>query len=264
MRGKTIAWLGLALAVLAVAGCKPRPMTVTTPPPPPTPLSFTQETPDATVSLAIAPAIATWPELHKKLYDEGVAELKRDIEAARNDRSHLEGEGFPNPAYDQSIRWNLNAWTPRLVGLKGTWDSYTGGAHPNNGYNTLIWDTNAKSAINRSELFIAPGPGDAAMQTSLCDAIAQARKANGVEVTPDIEESWPCPKWRDSDFVLAQSATPGKLGGLTFVFDPYAIGSYAEGPYEATVPYAAFKTIVAPAYAGEFADGPLRAPPVRK
>jgi hypothetical protein len=82
MRGKTIAWLTMALAALTVAACKPKPKPLP-PAPPPIPLTFTQTTPDASVRLAIAPAIAAWPDLHKKLYDEGVTELKKDIDAAR-------------------------------------------------------------------------------------------------------------------------------------------------------------------------------------
>jgi hypothetical protein len=79
--------------------------------------------------------------------------------------------------------------------------------------------------------------------------------------SPDDDKMWPCPTWRESDFVLAASAVPNKLGGLTFVFDPYAIGSYAEGPYEVTVPYDAIKGVIAPAYAGEFVGGPLKSAP---
>jgi hypothetical protein len=95
------------------------------------------------------------------------------------------------------------------------------------------------------------------VQAVLCDGISQARASKGVPPTDD-GAMWPCPKWRDSNFVLTPSNTPGKIGGLTFVFDPYAIGSYAEGPYEVTVPYLAIKGVLAPTYAGEFAGSPVQ------
>lgn len=254
MRARTLALLLAVLAAGALAACKPKPPAP--PPPPAKPLTFVQTTPDATVKLTIAPAIAEWPGLHEKIYNDGVAELKRDIETAKNDRAHLAGEGFPNPAYEHELSWSLAAHNIRLVSLKGSWFSYTGGAHPNSGFNTLLWDVNA-AEIARSDLLLPPGPGDAQVQTALCDGIRQARAGKGVGPTDDVS-MWPCPKWRDADFVLTPSSTPGKLGGFTFVFDPYSIGSYAEGPYEVTVPYAAIKGVLAPAFANEFAGGPAQ------
>lgn len=260
MRAKTILVLAACAAALGAAGCKPKPKPVAKPA---QPLSFTQVTPDATVKLIIAPAIAAWPQLSAKLYNEGVAELNKDIETAKSDRAHIAGEGFPNPAYEHELTWSLAASNPRLVSLKGSWFSYTGGAHPNSGSNSLTWDTNLGQAINRSELFKPQGPADAAVQKALCDGIGQARIAKGVPPESD-PGTWPCPKWRDVELVLVASTTPGKLGGVDFLFDPYAIGSYAEGPYEVVVPYAAIKDVLAPAYAGEFAGAPRAAAPAKQ
>jgi hypothetical protein len=111
MRAKTL--LALAAAALAVAGCKPKPA----PPKPAEPLTFSQTTPDATVKLTIAPAIAAWPQLREKLYGDGVTELKKDLETAKSDRAHIAGEGFPNPAYEHELTWSLSAATQRLVSL---------------------------------------------------------------------------------------------------------------------------------------------------
>jgi hypothetical protein len=257
MRATTLA-LTVMLAVAPLAACKRKPPAP--PAPPPTPLTFAQATPDATVRLAIAPAIAAWPALHQKLFNDGTAELKKDLETAKDDRGHIAGEGLPNPAYEHELTWSVAARTPRLVSLKGTWMSYTGGAHPNSGFRTLLWDTNSASGpIDRSELLAPPGAGDATVQAALCDAIHQARIAKGVG--PDEDPSmWPCPKWRDSDFVLERSGVPGKFGGFTFVFDPYSIGSYAEGPYEVTVHYTVIKNVLAPTYANEFSGGPVHPP----
>src|SRR5665213_1523366 len=135
MRAKTLALLLIVATAGATAACTPKP---TSPAKPATPLSFAQTTPDASVNLTIAPAIATWPDLHQKLYADGVAELKRDLDTAKSDRAHISGEGFPNPAYEQGLAWDLAGSTQRLVSLKGRWDSYTGGAHPNSGFHTLI------------------------------------------------------------------------------------------------------------------------------
>lgn len=260
MRAKTALMFLACLAAISAAGCKPKPKPA---PKPVQPLSFTQATPDATVKLTIAPAIGAWPQLSQKLYSEGTTELKKDIETAKSDRAHIAGEGFPNPAYEHELTWSLSAATQRLVSLKGTWFSYTGGAHPNNGFHSLVWDTNLGRPIDRSELFLPQGPGDAAVQKALCDGIGQARAAKGAPPESD-PNTWPCPKWRDAEFVLVASTAPGKLGGVDFLFDPYAIGPYAEGPYEVVVPYAAIGGVLAPAYAGEFAGAPKPPAPAAK
>ena len=41
-----------------------------------------------------------------------------------------------------------------------------------------------------------------------------------------------------------------------FLIGPYQVGPYAEGSYEVTVPQAAFRALLAPAYADEFAGTP--------
>ena len=59
-------------------------------------------------------------------------------------------------------------------------------------------------------------------------------------------------------FVLAPSTTTGKAGGLIFLIGPYQVGPYAEGGYEIVVPQTAFRRLLAPAYADEFAGNPVR------
>ena len=60
-------------------------------------------------------------------------------------------------------------------------------------------------------------------------------------------------------FVVVAFCT-GLAGGLIFLIGPYQVGPYAEGPYEVAVPLSAFQSLLAPAYADEFAGGPAKAP----
>ena len=61
--------------------------------------------------------------------------------------------------------------------------------------------------------------------------------------------------------MLAAGTTAGKAGGLVFLIAPYLVGPYAEGSYEVTVPQSAFRSLLAPAYADEFAGQPVEAQP---
>ena len=58
--------------------------------------------------------------------------------------------------------------------------------------------------------------------------------------------------------MLAPSTTPGKAGGLIFLIGPYQVGPYAEGGYEVAIPQSVFRSLLAPAYADEFAGQPPR------
>jgi hypothetical protein len=45
---------------------------------------------------------------------------------------------------------------------------------------------------------------------------------------------------------LTPSTELGKSAGLTFHYSPYAVGSYAEGPYTVVVPWTAFRQHLSP------------------
>jgi hypothetical protein len=117
----------------------------------------------------------------------------------------------------------------------------------------VLWDAAARKMLEPGALFVAGG--DAAIQKALCEGLkaAKAERMPGEDLSDD---SWACPEWRKSRFVLVPSTEPGKLGGLTFLFDPYEVGSYAEGDYEVTLPWTVFKAVLAPTWAGEFGGAP--------
>jgi hypothetical protein len=216
------------------------------------PLTFSQENPDVSVKLTLARDISRWPGLHREVFARGSAELRKFAAAAPGERAEAKTAEYDPPQYARELEWSLAAATPRLVSLRQTWYENTGGAHPNHGYDSYLWDVAANRSIGNAVLF-KTGGDEAAVQKALCDGIDKVKTGRGVEWDP---ESWPCPKWREARFVLTPSTVPGKIGGLTFLFDPYAIGSYAEGEYDVTVPQSVLAPLLAAAYAGEFAGAP--------
>lgn len=251
------------------ASPRPRPYALGLPSPPVlkpgqrVPLSYKAETEDVILSLTIGREVAAWPELHRQIYEISYASLMRGRKEAEDDHpkprsQHPEATRLP---YFYERTWRLAASSAHLVSIKGTWNSFNNGLHDDIGYNPILWDVVRNAPMRPSSLFRPLGPADIAVQAALCEGIDQTNVAKGL--TPSIDDS-DCPKWRESDFVLAQSATRGKLGGIVFLFDPYVVASYTAGPYEVTLPYRAVKAVIAPAYAGDFADGPLRPTRVRK
>lgn len=224
------------------------------------PLDFANRTAAAEVSLKLPAELARQPDLHARLYSEGVASLRQFAEGAANERAELgEGEGAPQQPYSREVEWSVGADTGKLLGVWSMQAEYTGGAHGNSSFNAVLWDKALKRVVSPTLLF---GPGvDEAMNKALCDALtAEKKRRLGDTYLPPAPDSWTCPKWRDTVFTLAPSTTAGKAGGLVFLIPPYMAGAYAEGDYRIAVPAGAFARYLKPAYADEFAGSPKLPP----
>ena len=261
----------LSLAVAAtLAGCnrdkaaEPAPPAATagtgaivTPADAAAPMAFESKTAFAEVSLTLPVAIKAQPDLHARLYAAAVRDLREFSEGAQADRTEAGGdEGMG--AYNKSIEITPGAETGKLFSLIRTDSEYTGGAHPNSSFAAILWDKALKRELAAADLFTKTGDLSA-LDTALCAAInAEKRKRDPQARTVSLTGSdmWTCPRAASVPFVLAQGTMPGKTGGLVFLIGPYMVGPYSEGAYEVTVPQSAFRSLLAPAYADEFAGQP--------
>ena len=251
----------LALVTL-LAACEQKPAP---PPPAPTapapavapaapvrPLAFDQSDAAAKVALRLPAEIAGFPALHAMLYDREVAGLKTFTAKAQTDRKASTGQ-FPWRPYARQGQWFLAADAAPLVALRALWFEDTGGAHPNHGGASLLWDTTSNSEVQPKALFRADADMTA-LDKAICDAVATAKTRR--EGAVPLNDMFSCPKWTETVLVPAASTTPGKIGGLTAIIDPYVVGPYSEGDYEVTVPVSAFQGLLAPAYADAFGGAP--------
>ena len=216
------------------------------------PLAFDQSDAAAKVALRLPAEISNYPALHTMLYDREVAGLKTFAAKAETDRKASTGQ-FPWRPYARQGQWFLAADAPPLVALRALWFEDTGGAHPNHGGASLLWDTGANREVQPKALFRA-GADMTPLNKAICDAVATAKTHR--EGAVPLNDIFSCPKWTETVLVPAPSATPGKIGGLTALIDPYVVGPYSEGDYEVTVPVSAFQSLLAPAYAGAFGGVP--------
>lgn len=213
------------------------------------PLAFEAKTEHAEIALTLPEAVKAAPELHGLLYAEGVRDLEAFAAGALADRTEMEGEGLQPMPYAKSIEWEVAAETGKLLSLQAEVYENTGGAHPNGSVDARLWDKAMKRSVP-TESFFAKNADLSGVEAALCEGVAAAKKARTGEAwAPDA--TWPCPKIADTAFVLAPGAN-GRAGGLTFVIPPYAVGPYAEGAYEVTLPAATVRPHVTPAYADEF------------
>lgn len=123
--------------------------------------------------------------------------------------------------------------------------SYTGGAHPNHGSDTLLWDRQAGKMVSIRPFFTELADGGPAM-TAIRNAVVvdlKVEKKKRDNDNPDMSlvDALEPSLLKISAIALTPSTTAGKSSGLTFLYPPYAVGSYAEGDYTAFVPWETLK-----------------------
>lgn len=127
---------------------------------------------------------------------------------------------------------------------------YTGGAHPNTNLDTILWDDTAKKRISIRPFFTDlsdNSPALNAIRKAVIVALKAEKKARGIDEPNDDWAKYLEPKLLKIGAVeLAPSRDAGKSSGLIFNYSPYAVGSYAEGSYEAFVPWTVLKPYLSP------------------
>lgn len=180
------------------------------------------------------PELAAW--LDKQLNDKRddlAVEALEGLEAARD-------SGFPFNKYSNGTSWEVVADLPNWLSLSATLSFYTGGAHPNYAFDTLVWDKQNGKSIEPIAFFTSATALDRALGETLCaDLNAEREKRRGSPIpegSDDIFEA--CVKVDETNLLL------GSSNGKTFdrigvQIAPYLAGPYAEGDYEFTFPMTA-------------------------
>lgn len=126
----------------------------------------------------------------------------------------------------------------------------TGGAHPNTDINTILWDNNAKKRISIRPFFKETadnGPTMKAMFEAIIVALRAEKKERGTYTTDADIRNYLKPELLKIGAVsFASSTEAGKSSGLIFDYPAYAVGAYAEGAYDAFVPWDALKPYLSP------------------
>ena len=269
---KTLILLGAAVSVLAA--CNRREEETAAPPAIPAgpnvapastaPLAYESKNAFANVKLTLPEAVKGQPELHKALYDASVKDLQTFVEGAQADRTEAGGDGGL-PPYEKQVTFDTPVDTGKLFGLTTSAYEFTGGAHGNTAYSTVLWDKALKRRIDLNAL-LRPGADRAALDRMLCAALNVEKKVRDPQAAvltlgePKPGSYWSCPGLAETAVGLAPSTTPGKAGGLTFLIGPYVAGPYAEGAYRIDLPQAQIRALLNPAYADEFAGAPPKRP----
>lgn len=171
------------------------------------------------------------------------AEARREANAAR----------APFRAYELQQGWEVVTETPRFLSLSSAIYSDTGGAHGNGSSGGLIWDKRAGRRMNAVSLFLSPAAFQSAVMTPWCRWMrAERTRRLGGDAGSDTVFGQ-CPPAKDVT-VLLGSSNGRAFDRIGVIADQYVVGSYAQGPYEHTLPVTqAVLRAVKPEYRAAFA-----------
>jgi hypothetical protein len=139
-------------------------------------------------------------------------------------------------------RVEVTADTCGLVSLKGTEDSYLGGAHPNQAVRLVTILASSGGVVRLADCLV---PGSDVRLREIVEG--EFRKARRLTPDEDLEAAgfW----FRDGKFSLPANFAV-EPAGLLFYYNDYEIAPHSLGPTEVRVPFSALKGIIA-------SEGPL-------
>ncbi len=197
------------------------------------------------------------PGLRALLEDRAKKEGAEFESSAVAGRKDAEASDYPFRAYGYSTDWQVVADLPGWLSLSATHWEFTGGAHGNTNFDSLLWDRKAGTARDPVSLFASVKALEAAAQPAFCDALDKQREEKRGEKVVRSADDWmtACIGF-DSVTVILGSSNGQTFDRIGFLVAPYAAGPYAEGDYEVTLPVTpAVMKAVKPQYRASFAVG---------
>jgi hypothetical protein len=142
--------------------------------------------------------------------------------------------GFP---WEIAIRWVYTAKAGDIVSLFGSSDELTGGAH-----GALRFDTHIAHATGQQIAFadMLQGGLTPAVVIAICEALKRAKQKQ-IGAATIFDEPIVCAgadgnvKIERAKLALAPSDQNNTFGGIYAYYEPYEVGSFAEGPYQLTI-----------------------------
>jgi hypothetical protein len=179
---------------------------------------------------------AAIPALDTRFYKEAKKALAEAQANAREDQQLAKEQERDFNGHYYSMTWSSAGETPRLLSLQSAFDTFEGGAHPNQSYDALLWDRILKREIKVDEQFLRGGSFAALTRQPYCKALAreQSKRREGEKL--DLPEFNQCPKYSDLAIAPVDKDKDGRFDTIEFMASPYVAGPYAEGEYENELP----------------------------
>ncbi|WP_336981443.1 PdaC/SigV domain-containing protein [Altererythrobacter fulvus] len=194
------------------------------------------------------------PGLRAMLEERAKKDMAETESSAIAGRKDAETGGYPFHAYGYSTNWQVVTDLPGWLSLSATHWEFTGGAHGNTNFDSLLWDRKAETAREPLSLFTSMEALQGAAQPAFCNALDKQREEKRGEKIVRSADDWmtACIGF-DSVTVILGSSNGQTFDRIGFLVPPYAAGPYAEGDYEVTLPVTpAVMKVVKPQYRASF------------
>ena len=197
------------------------------------------------------------PALKARLDGEVKSSKAELVQWATEGETEAKKDGRPFMTYDGSTGWSVVTDLPEWLSLSAETYSFTGGAHGNTGYKSLLWNKKTDSEQALAGMFSSAAALEKAVRPAMCDALdAERSKRRQAKVVRD-QSDWmnACPELKDATIILG-SRSRKAFDRIGFIFAPYAAGPYVEGAFEVTLPVTpAVMAAVKPEFRSSFAAG---------
>lgn len=213
--------------------------------------------------LAFDPALAwrLWETSKQQLDDLGASADEGRAMADEDAAAAGETSWFMN--YSLEIRHDVTGTFDDIISVRDTVSTFTGGAHPNYFLAGGIYRKNEATPLPLTTFVTDQAAfNDLVIKGLAAEKIARGlAEAGSAAIEAELREllvpSPEDPEIYRSNFVFEASTVPGKIGGITVMFSPYDVGSYAEGAYTVTLPAASLTPILTETWKSRFGGEPL-------
>lgn len=233
-------------------------------------LSYKQESENYAVTSEIDPAILAFdPALANQLWKDakqaldGLALQADEDKVAADQMADETGDPTWFMGYTLDFTYTAGAVLEDVIGVTETVGTFTGGAHPNYYLGGTNYYKGELVPLPLSD-FIADEP---AFHELVVKGLVAQKIERGIEEseTAAIEAglreilvpSAEVPDVYAGRFVLEKSTEAGKAGGISVLFSPYDVGSYAEGAYTVTLSAGELAPILDETWKARFSGEPI-------
>jgi len=178
-------------------------------------------------------AAAAIPGVRDALEEDLASRRAYLADIARETRKASRTDDFPFSPLDLEMGWDVVTENASWLSLSAAFSTYTGGAHPNHGFDAMLWDKRAGKLRDPLELFASDKAFVAAVQPEFCKALDRERAER--REGEDMDGFDECVDPTETIVILGSSnhRTFDRIG---FLIAPYIAGPYVEGSYEVTLP----------------------------
>lgn len=177
----------------------------------------------------VPPEVGVEPKLFADMRQQGEARLASAKTAADADAKNAKKLGVPFRQYTDMATWTVAADTGRVLAVVAELYGFTGGAHGNAGFDSVIWDKKRQARIGMPDLFTDRAKARAILEPMVCKALAaeQASRRGGRKLGGEFDK---CPPLTSATIVPYGGFAPVAYQ-VQVMFAPYVAGPWVEGAY---------------------------------